>query len=94
MTISIIGPQIARVLYPFFAMFIATFDIFYVSILQVLSEQMPELLDFDKDLVHLEAASKVLYVLINMQLTFSYPWSHLKFLIILDVICDLWEEYF
>lgn len=29
---------------------------------QVLAEQMPEVLDFDKDLVHLEAASKVVLI--------------------------------
>lgn len=28
---------------------------------KLLAEKMPELLDFDKDLVHLEAASKVCY---------------------------------
>jgi hypothetical protein len=28
--------------------------------MQLLAEKMPELLDFDKDLIHLEAASKVL----------------------------------
>lgn len=29
---------------------------------QLLAEKMPELLDFDKDLVHLEAASKVCWL--------------------------------